>query len=120
MIFSSIQGRMQKISQIVRLVFEIVLTEAHGICVTKGLGTGPLPRPRNLNWAKPQTNKNDSAARQVGLYCRRKAGGPARLRSGERGTTGIAARSTSHSLGSCPTEFDDLWRLASLSTVLKR
>ena len=56
MIISPIQGRMQKISQIVRLVFEIFLTEAHGICVTKGLGTGPLPRPRNENWAKPQTN----------------------------------------------------------------
>ena len=47
---------MQKISQIVRLVFEIFLTEAHGICVTKGIGTGPLPRPRNENWAKPRTN----------------------------------------------------------------
>ena len=56
MIFSRIQGRMQKISQIVRLVFEIVLTGTRGICVTKGLGTGPLPRPRNENWAKPQTN----------------------------------------------------------------
>ena len=32
---------------------------AHGdkfhMC-TKGLGTGPLPRPRNVNWAKPRTN----------------------------------------------------------------
>ena len=54
--FSPIQGRMQKISQIVRLVSEIFLTEAHYIWVTKGLGTGPLPRPRNINWAKPRTN----------------------------------------------------------------
>ena len=46
----------------------------------------------------PYKIKNDGAAKQVGLYCRRKAGGPARLRSGERGPTGIAARSTSHSL----------------------
>ena len=58
MIFSPIQGRMQKISQIVRLVFEIVLTDYNSVWVTKGLGTGPLPRPRNENWAKPQTNKN--------------------------------------------------------------
>ena len=42
--------------------------------------------------------KNDSAAWQVGLYYRRKAGGPARLQSGGRGPTGIGARSTSHSL----------------------
>ena len=56
MIFSPIQGRMQKISKIVRLVFEIVLTDYNSVCVTKGLGTGPLPRPRNINWAKPRTN----------------------------------------------------------------
>ena len=43
MIFSPIQGRMQKISQIVRLVFEIFLTEAHYICVLKVSVRAPTP-----------------------------------------------------------------------------
>ena len=63
---------------------------------------GPLPHGTEKMMENPQKNfpatKNDGAAKQVGLYCRRKAGGPARLRSGERGPTGIVARSTSHSL----------------------
>ena len=48
-----------------------------------------LVKPDHQEWRR---------AWQVGLHCRRKAGGPARLRSGERGPTDIAARSTSHSL----------------------
>ena len=61
--------------------------------------SGTLPPPRLSKSSQKETaTKNDVAAWQVGLYCRRKAGGPARLRSGERGPTGIAARSTSHSL----------------------
>ena len=61
--------------------------------------SGPLPAPKSPKIPqKEAATKNDGAAWQVGLYCRRKAGGPARLRSGERGPTGIAARSTSHSL----------------------
>ena len=47
-------GPHEKISQIVRLVSEIVLTYYSFVCVTKGLGTGPLPRPRNVNWTKPR------------------------------------------------------------------
>ena len=63
---------------------------------------GPLPHGaakmmENTQKKFPAT-KNDGAAKQVGLHCRRKVGGPARLRSSERGPTGIAARSTSHSL----------------------
>ena len=55
--------------------------------------------------------ENDGAAWQVGLHCRRKAGGPARLRSGERGPTGIAARSTSHSLRYAALRSDWVWWL---------
>ena len=73
---------MQKISQIVRLVFEIFLTEAHGICVTKGLGTGPLPDLVMKIGRNPEpTRENDSVAEGFWRYFRRKAGGPARLRS---------------------------------------
>ena len=62
------------------------------------LGGAPTP-PRLSKFSQKETaTKNDGAALQLGLHCRRKAGGPARLRSGERGPTGIAARSTSHSL----------------------
>ena len=62
------------------------------------LAQGALPQLATFFFGKARPNKNDGAVRQVGLYCRRKAGGPARLRSDQRGPTGIAARSTSHSL----------------------
>ena len=58
---------------------------------------GPT-QARNIIFLVKPDHQEWRRAWQVGLYYRRKAGGPARLRSGGRGPTGIAARSTSHSL----------------------
>ena len=71
---------------------------------------------------KPDHQEWRRAAKQVGIYCRRKADGPARLGSGERVVQlvlrPVRPRIRSATLRSAPTECDDLWRPASLSTVL--
>ena len=85
------------------------------------LAQGPFPSSRHYFFGKARPNKNDGAALQVGLPCRRKAGGPARLRSVsvvQLVLRPVRPRTRSATVRSTPTECDDSWRPASLSTVL--